>query len=76
MVAVLGHDCRLDRLKARMQCPGCGSKAISIDWEVPPPETPPEPVSAFPIPTLGETLHRPAKAVRNKDLRIVGKAKR
>ena len=76
MVAVLGHDCRLDRLKARMQCPGCGSKAISIDWEVPPPETPPEPVSAFPIPTLGETLHRPAKAVRKKDLRIVGKAKR
>jgi hypothetical protein len=75
MVAVLGHDFRLERLRTRLQCPGCGSKAISIDWEVPPTGPPDVPVSALPEAALGETLHRSVKTVRSRNLRVVGKAR-
>lgn len=70
LVASFGHDGKLDRLPPRLRCPSCGTRLIRVEWTIPPPAPPPEPM-AGPMP-LGETLHRPAKIVRAKGLRIVG----
>jgi hypothetical protein len=37
LVAVLGYDFKLERLPARMSCPLCTTKAISLEGIVPPP---------------------------------------
>lgn len=73
LAAALGFDFKLERLAMRLQCPGCGAKAISIEWEVPPPAPPPEPMSSRPVQLrpAGETLHAPAKPMPGRGLRIV-----
>lgn len=35
LIAALGHDFPLDRLRARAKCPACSSARVAIVWEVP-----------------------------------------
>ncbi len=62
LLMVLEWDFRLERLPTRLQCPECGTKAISIAWEVP---TAPEPSPTSPA-KLAIRLSRPS------GLRVVG----
>ncbi|WP_423069038.1 hypothetical protein [Devosia sp. CN2-171] len=42
LLMVLPWDFPLERLRMRLQCPGCETKAISITWDTTPPEPPPD----------------------------------
>lgn len=62
LLTTLEWDFPLARLPTRLQCPECGTKAISIAWEV---VSPPEP-------TPSGTLQRPTTQTSKKGLRVVG----
>ncbi len=48
----LEWDFPLSRLKTRLQCPECGTKAISLAWEVPSPTHPPADEPGRSVPRL------------------------
>ena len=72
LVASLGHDQSLDRLPFRLRCPSCGTKVIHVEWTIPPPAPPPEPIAGPARAMEGETLHRPARRTTARALRIMG----
>jgi hypothetical protein len=72
LVASLGHDQKLDRLPSRLRCPSCGTRVIHVEWLIPPPAPPPEPIAGPARAMEGETFHRPARQVTARALRVIG----
>jgi len=68
LIASHGHDQRLDRLPAKLVCPGCGTDLISIEWIVPKSPPPAGGQAAAPVLQL-----RPGRAsVGRKRFRVIG----
>lgn len=48
LVAVLGDNFPLDRLKSKCKCPMCGTAHVEIEWFVPEPPSTPAPIKEAP----------------------------
>lgn len=73
LVAALGLDQRLDRLQGKVQCPGCGTKAVSIEWVVPRLDPPSAPAAGYSrtAKSAATTLHAGSRPDRSRRLRLI-----